>query len=284
MAVVHRARKMQNEEASQIEAKFSKEAANRSHAAWGAIYVLNLAARERDMSVRSFFGKAIRNAIGDASYTRLRHGYKSENFYLRKSHGLIHIGANEGQERDFYASFGLDVLWIEPIPDVFTKLERNLAGLPKQHALNYLVTDEDGKEYEFHVADNGGQSSSIFDLAKHTEMYPEIAYKGAITLSGATLSSILKAEKIDVRRFDAMLLDTQGSELRILRGAASLLPNFRFIKVEVPNFEAYTGCCQIDELSAFMSSHGFRERNRLLILHTPGVGTYFEVIYERSRR
>ncbi len=236
------------------------------------------------MSVRSFVGKAIRSAIGHSSYVRLRQGYKSENIHLRKSHGLIHVGANEGQERDFYACFGLDVLWIEPIPEVFDKLKRNVAGLTKQHALNYLATDEDGKEYEFHVADNGGQSSSIFDLAKHTEMYPEIAYKGAITLRGATLSSILKSENIDVRKFDAMVLDTQGSELKILRGAANLLPNFRFIKVEVPDFEAYTGCCQIGELTAFMCSHGFRERNRQLIRQTPGVGTYFEVIFERIRR
>jgi FkbM family methyltransferase len=275
---------MHNKEPSRIKAKSLLEAANRTHATNGAIYFLTLAARERNMSVRSFLGKAIRNAIGDASYIRLRQGYKSENSYLRKSHGLIHIGANEGQERDFYACFGLDVLWIEPIPYVFAKLKRNVAGLTKQHALNYLATDEDGKEYEFHVADNGGQSSSIFDLAKHTEMYPEIAYKGAITLRGATLNSILKAENINVRKFDAMVLDTQGSELKILRGAANLLPNFRFIKVEVPDFEAYTGCCQIGELSAFMSSHGFREQNRQLIRHTPGVGTYFEVIYERIRR
>jgi len=229
-------------------------------------------------------GAGIRKVIGERSYTRLRYGYQAEHSYLRKIRGLIHIGANEGQERDFYAAFRLHVLWIEPIPNVFEELKRNLSTFPKQHALNYLVTEEDGKEYELHIADNGGASSSILDLAKHTTMYPHIAYKGTITLTSATLNSILTAERINVGQYDAMVLDTQGSELKILQGAASLLSNFKFIKVEVPDFESYSGCCQIGELSAFMSSSGFRERSRHVILHTPGVGTYFEAIFQRIRR
>jgi 2-O-methyltransferase len=237
------------------------------------------------MYVRKFIGDSIRKVIGTHSYIRLRNRYQAENSYLRKSRGLVHIGANEGQERDLYATFGLEIVWIEPIPDVFSALKRNISKFPKQRALNYLVASEDGKEYKLNIADNyGAASSSILDLAKHTVMYPEIAYTGAITLRGTTLSSILNAEQIDIRRFDAMVLDTQGSELRILQGAASILSGFRFIKVEVPDFEAYTGCCQIDELSAFMSLHGFRERNRLLIRHTPGVGTYLDIVYERIRR
>ncbi len=235
------------------------------------------------MSVRSFMGAGIRKAIGERSYTRPRYAYQGEHSYLRKIRGLIHIGANEGQERQFYAAFGLDVLWIEPIPNVFAALKRNLSEFPGQRALNYLVTDEDRKEHELHIADNGGASSSILDLAEHTKMYPHIAYKGTITIMGTTLNSILAAERIDVQQFDAMVLDTQGSELKILQGAANLLSNFKFIKVEVPDFEAYKGCCQIHELSDFMSSSGFRERSRHLILHTPGLGAYFEVIYQRIR-
>jgi hypothetical protein len=76
-------------------------------------------------------------------------------------------------------------------------------------------------------------------------MFPHIAYKGSVTLRGTTLNSIFSAEQVDIRRYDAMVLDTQGSELKILRGAAELLPNFKFVKVEVPDFESYKGCCQI---------------------------------------
>jgi hypothetical protein len=116
------------------------------------------------------------------------------------------------------------------------------------------------------------------------EMYPHIAYKGSITMRGTTLDSILTVEDVDLRKYDAVVLDTQGSELKILNGAESVLPNFKFVKVEAPDFESYKGCCQIVELSAFMFSRGFRERSRHPITHAPGIGTYFDVIYERSPR
>jgi len=236
------------------------------------------------MSVRSFVGDKIRKVIGNSSYIRLRHGYRAEHSYLSRVQGVIHVGANEGQERELYAAFGLHVIWIEPIPEVCETLELNLSNFPKQHAYNYLVTDEDGKEYQFHIADNAGASSSILELNKHAEMYPHIAYKGSVILRGTTLNSILSAEQVDIRRYDAMVLDTQGSELKILRGAAELLPNFKFVKVEVPDFESYKGCCQIGELAAFMALNGFRERSQHPIIHTPGIGTYFEVIYKRIAR
>jgi FkbM family methyltransferase len=233
------------------------------------------------MSGLRVIGDVARSIIGKRLYTRLRIGFQAEHSYLWKSHGIIHVGANAGQERDLYAAFGLYVMWIEPIPEVFEALRLNISGFPKQRAYNYLVADDDGKEYQLHIADNAGASSSILDLAKHKEMYPQIAYKGAIAVRASTLSSILTAEKLDIRRFDAMVLDTQGSELKILKGAIGLLSKFKFVKVEVPDFESYKDCCQIAELSRFMSSNGFRERSRHPITHTPGVGTYFDVIYER---
>jgi FkbM family methyltransferase len=236
------------------------------------------------LTVRAFIGDGIRRAIGKNLYTRLRHGYQPEHSFLRKVRGLIHVGANEGQERDFYAAFGLDVIWIEPIPEVFAALKSNIARFPKQRAFNYLVADEDEKECAFHIADNSGASSSILEMARVTEMYPHIAYERTIRLKSSTLESIVSRECIDVRHFDALVLDTQGSELRILKGAATLLPAFKFVKVEAPDFESYRGCCKIDEVSAFMSLHGFRERGRHTITQTRGIGTYFDVLYERTDR
>jgi hypothetical protein len=67
--------------------------------------------------------------------------------FLRDVSGVIHVGANTGQERAKYARFHLDLVWIEPIPAVFEQLRFNLAGFPKQRAYQYLLTDEDEREY-----------------------------------------------------------------------------------------------------------------------------------------
>jgi FkbM family methyltransferase len=209
-------------------------------------------------------------------------GGQAEHSYLRKVRGIIHVGANEGQERDLYAAFGLNVIWIEPIREVFQVLRDNISELQTQRALNYLVTDEDGKEYEFHIANNGGSSSSILDLSQHKEMWPGITYTSTVTLKGITLTRIFEVEHLDIGQFDALVLDTQGSEYNILMGATELLANFEFIKVEVPDFDSYKGCCQIGQLSEFMLSQGFREHIRVPFMHVPEVGTYFDVIYKRA--
>src|ERR1700758_4806509 len=173
------------------------------------------------MSLKMILGKLGRNVLGRALYTRLKIGKQREYRFLRHVRGIIHVGANTGQEAELYQSFGLDVIWIEPIPEVFENLKRHISGFPKQTAFNYLVTDEDDIEYSLHIANNGGASSSILDLCGHSQMWPDVKYTHTITTKGTTLGSLLAREHIDVRRFDALILDTQGSELRILKGAAS---------------------------------------------------------------
>jgi FkbM family methyltransferase len=203
---------------------------------------------------------------------------------LHSAKGVVHVGANTGQERDLYDGFHLDVIWIEPIPSVFADLVANISGFPRQRAYRYLVTDEDGREYTFHVSNNGGQSSSVLGLAMHKQMHPHVWYSDSIKLESITLSSLVKKERIDVRAYEVLILDAQGSELLVLKGGAGILPHFRFIQTEVADFEAYSGCCQLPELSNFLGSHGFREYRRDIQRSTPGIGTYYEIVYKRAWR
>ncbi len=163
---------------------------------------------------------------------------ESRSFY-GKVKGVIHVGANLGQERFAYSWWGLDVIWIEPVPATFELLCENLKDFPQQRAFCCLITDRDGQEYTFHIADNAGASSSILPFARHKEMWPDISYSGEIELSSVTLDSFIARERIRSEHFEALVLDTQGSELLILRGAVNLLRNLRFVTVEVPDFESY---------------------------------------------
>jgi FkbM family methyltransferase len=92
--------------------------------------------------------------------------------FLRSYSGVIHVGANSGQERTLYAQHGLNVVWIEPIPEVYAALTDNIVGYPRQTAINALITDKDGETYTLHVANNEGASSSILDLHDHRDIWP----------------------------------------------------------------------------------------------------------------
>jgi FkbM family methyltransferase len=203
------------------------------------------------------------------------------NRFLRSVRGVVHVGANIGQERDLYARYGLDVLWIEPIPEVFAELSANLVGFPRQRALEALVTDRDDAPYDFHVANNEGQSSSILALKEHRDVWPKVDYARTITLRSTTLATLLAREHIDLSRYDALVMDTQGSELLVLRGAEALLGHFKFVKTEVPDFEAYAGCARLQDITAFLATRGFVERSRHSFAQHAGGGRYYDVVYGR---
>jgi FkbM family methyltransferase len=203
------------------------------------------------------------------------------NRFLRSARGVVHVGANIGQERELYRRYGLEVLWIEPIPDVFARLAANIVGIPRQRALERLVTDRDDAPYEFHVANNDGESSSILDLKEHRDVWPTVHFTKTITLRSSTLATLLAREQIDVARYDALVMDTQGSELLVLRGAEPVLGNFRFIKTEVPDFEAYVGCAKLVEIERFMLDRGYAELSRNCFASRPGGGNYYDVVYEK---
>jgi FkbM family methyltransferase len=201
--------------------------------------------------------------------------------FLRKISGVIHVGANVGQEQELYARLGLAVLWIEPIPDVFAALSAKLRGVERQRALEYLVTDKDGAEYEFHISSNAGLSSSIMDLKDHRDVWPEVEFTRSIKLKSMTLKSLLEKEGIDPAQYDALIMDTQGSELLVLKGAEPILRNFKFIKTEIADFEAYAGCCQLPEMEDFMKRHRYRESSRHKFSTREGGGNYWDIVYAR---
>jgi FkbM family methyltransferase len=173
------------------------------------------------------------------------------------------------------------VLWIEPLPEVFAALQTNLASFPRQRALQALVTDRDHQTYPFHVANNEGASSSILEFKDHQDIWPEVQFTGTLSLEGTTLVSLLRKHDIDPADYDALVMDTQGTELRVLQGAVPLLRSFLFIQTEVADFEAYAGCCQLHDLEHFLKKHGFREISRRVFARHPRQGAYYDVTYQR---
>jgi FkbM family methyltransferase len=203
------------------------------------------------------------------------------DFFLRKVSGVIHVGAHVGQERDLYARYGLNVLWLEPNPQVFERLAEGIKDYPAQKALPYLATDVEGKEYTFFISSNEGASSSILAPGEVKELWPEVTFTKTIALKSVTLSSLVARGEIEINRYDGLVMDTQGSELLVLKGAMDLLDRFKFIKTEASDFEVYKGCCQLADLDTFLKARGFKRVRTKRFAHQPGVGSCYDVTYQR---
>lgn len=154
------------------------------------------------------------NSFGKVIVRRIKSLFKKNpDRLLRKIKGIVHVGANSGQEMQLYAKHGLSVVWIEPIPEVFDSLKANLSGVQKQIAIRALVTDVNDAEYEFHLANNNGASSSILELNLHQDIWPDVSFKKTIKLYSKTLPSLLSDNNINISEYDMLVMDTQGSEL-----------------------------------------------------------------------
>jgi FkbM family methyltransferase len=205
--------------------------------------------------------------------------------YLRNVPGLIHVGANHGQEREFYQRFDLAVIWVEAIPEVYDRLRENIAGYPKQRAIQALLTDRVGESLEFKVANNGGASSSLFEFDAHAKLWPEIQYEKTIELKSMTLQALMTREALSPSDYPALTMDVEGAELLVLKGAGPLLRQFRYVKAEVADFTPRTGSPVTADLVAFMAAAGFEELMRRPFAQGPGgVGTYWDIVWKKKAR
>jgi len=206
----------------------------------------------------------------------------TKNSYLRQTSGLIHVGANLGQERELYARYNLKVLWVEPLPDIFERLCENIKTFPKQTAVNHLLTDQDGAEYLFHIASNDGASSSLLEPARHKTLIPAVRFESTITLKSITLDSLLLQLGESSRSYQTLVVDTQGSELMVLKGAVRTLTQLKFVLAEAADFEAYAGCAQVDELTSYLNSAGFKLIRSDRQMESPQGERYFDLLYRKS--
>jgi len=204
--------------------------------------------------------------------------------FLSRCKGVIHAGANSGQERDIYASYGLRVVWIEPLPSIFEKLKANIASYPGQTAIQALLGARDNETVILRVSNNEGLSSSILDLKYHKDIWPHVDFVDRIEMRSVILPTALAANNIDISHYDALVMDTQGSELLILQGAGELLEHFTFIKTEAAEFESYANCATVESLSRFAAEKGFRLVRQDKFAEHPSLGAYYDLLFERNER
>lgn len=203
------------------------------------------------------------------------------NAFLRQCKGVLHVGANLGQERELYAHFGLPVVWFEPLPAISNELKLNLAEYPNQIAIQALLSNLDDEVYTLNVANNSGASSSIFALKYHTDIWPDVHYIDKLTLKSSPLASVLASNNINTSLYDALIIDTQGSELLILQGSGRVLGQIRFVKTEAADFEAYENCATVDSIQRFLSQKGFRLIRKDKFAEHPRLGAYYDMLFER---
>lgn len=175
-------------------------------------------------------------------------------FFLRQSHGVLHLGAHEGQEARTYGRLLKPVIWIEAIPLYFQKLQENIKPFDNQTALNALLDSQCHSSRDFFITSNNGESSSIYPLAGN-EYWLGLENSEVCKLPSVRLDCIFSP--LEIQQFDYWIVDVQGAELEVLKGAGDLLNYCKYLQVEISQEIFYEGGAQFQELKSFLEMRSF---------------------------
>lgn len=175
-----------------------------------------------------------------------------------KVSGLVHVGAHEGQELNYYNQLE-NVHLIEPIPKLVQKLKRKT-----HHTIHPILAWDKEDRITFYVT-KFDQGSSALKPVEH-----EIDHE--ITVDAKPLKDI-------VDNVNVAVIDTQGSELRVLKGM-NLLP-IEMIVVEVSKRARYVDAPTKENVVEYLNSQGF-----LMIEAHPHSedGIIEDLVFIKSRR
>lgn len=167
--------------------------------------------------------------------------------------GILHVGAHYGQEIPDYMKAGVEkVVCFEPCRDAFAQLKAAYGHYPKHITLINMGCGVKRETLVMHTsADNQGQSNSLLKPALHTTQYPGIRFTGREKVEIDKLDSI--AESHDFSGCNMLVMDVQGYEAHVLRGARETLKHIDYIYTEVNRDELYEGCARVGDLIAYLS-------------------------------
>lgn len=172
--------------------------------------------------------------------------------------GVIHVGMHKAEEYPIYKAAGVQrIIFIEANPALCQK-SFAVGNVPFVWVFNGAVSDIE-EEVEFTITNNG-ESSSILELADHSQIYPNIVEIDRIKMITTTLDHILDEEYgiIYNNGWNILNLDIQGAELKAMKGLSNW-DHIEAVFTEVNYREMYKGCALISEIDEFLSNKGFRK-------------------------
>jgi FkbM family methyltransferase len=171
--------------------------------------------------------------------------------------GIVHIGAHECEELAIYQLAGLakkNIIWLEANPNLVKNMKEKD---PEIIIHSFAVTNNSDNIVKFNVTNNF-QSSSLLQLKKHADYYPDITVTEVIEVPTIRMDDFYKRFEYNPANYNMLNMDIQGAELTALEGFGDILKNFDVVYTEVNTGELYEGCCTLKELDIYLEKFSFK--------------------------
>jgi len=220
-------------------------------------------------------------------YPKLRKFYRR---YLGSGEPLIlDVGTNNGQSIDFFLGINKNcrIIGFEPNAKLREKLKTKYELFPNVKIEHYGVSEKKGKLiFNENVLDLTSSFEDADASSEHVKTKSKVLGVGVDSLVAAKY----EVEVIDLNSYiaenalgdiDLIKIDVEGHEFQCVKGLLAngeLNSEITFVQLESHNDGMYGGKLNPEEISKFLSQHGFLEYQR--IKH--GFGNFDEIVYKKS--
>lgn len=175
---------------------------------------------------------------------------------------VIDIGSNVGDiTRELIQDKNNFVISVEPIPS----LANNLKNLESNHSnlkvINCAISDEDGEQTFYINEPHCTSSLKKFNDEVKNKWPNRLDYKEKIIVKTIKLSTLIEELSLQNEIISFLKIDTQGSDLDVIKSSEKYLSNIKEIKCETfitdKNNDLYIDESKSDEVIEFMNQNNF---------------------------
>jgi glycosyl transferase family 25 len=188
--------------------------------------------------------------------------------YNLKLNGIVQVGSHFFEEWSLWQELGIHhKIMFEADPENFKEGLR-VNGRNDCVWLECLALGNENRMIEINVEQrNNGQSNTILEPAQCLTDYPDIVYTGKKTVEMIRLDDYTSRTGNNISPMNFLVIDVEGYELEVLKGATKTLSHIDYILLEVSMEERYKGQAMVDfdkerypnspDLDEWLSQYGF---------------------------
>lgn len=192
--------------------------------------------------------------------------------YKLKIKGIIQVGAHWAEEHNVYMQLGVNnIVYVEPCQDAFDKMVVNVGsktsgnfdefrfkGVYGKRIGDVIMfktacgeVEEDAEMFVSH--NNQGQSNSLLKPLLHLDQHKEVVFTDTEKVAVTPLDKL----SFKKEHYNVLVMDTQGFEGEVLKGATETLKYIDCIYTECNRGQTYEGNMEIEEMDSFLKNHNF---------------------------
>ena len=177
--------------------------------------------------------------------------------------GIIHVGAGDGYEIDWYMKLGIKhILALEPERESYSKLKQKFQGVSGVSLSDMALGDGDRATVgilRVPPKDTGG--STLLTELPHGPLVSGVTYdyseRQEVTVTTFARLVALFPDVIWPGNYNCLVIDVQGMELQVLKGFGSYLNGMDCLNIECSEVPIYAGEAPASEVVAWLGERGF---------------------------